>query len=91
VVRALEAPTSDYTTERQRHVAVRAAIEEGRGFAVLCAKKHQRNTEHAARQRALAQVRALTGNVPKPRKPRDRDMPLVLRRNQFFVQHLEGG
>ena len=91
VVRALESPTCDYTAERQRHVAMRAAIEERSGPAILPTKKHQRHPQHVARERAVLQIGALTRDVPKAREPRDRDVPLGFWRNQFFEQHRESG
>jgi hypothetical protein len=87
VVRALEPPTCNYTAQRQRHIAMWTAIQERRRFAVLPAKKHEWHAQHAARERLCPKLCALTRDVPKSRKPRDRHVPLGLRRKQFFVQH----
>src|SRR5262245_50744463 len=82
VIGALEPPGRQHAAERQRHVAVRTAVEQRRRALALAAEQHERHAEQRARERAAPQLARSTGHVPPARGPGHRHVALGGRRRE---------
>jgi hypothetical protein len=82
VIAALQVVALD-AADRQRHVAVRAAVEQGADLARLGAEHHQRDAEDGERQGLGGlQIARATGDVPIVGHARHRQVRLDRRRLQ---------